>query len=46
MPPSEADHMPLIPGSSTSACLWMPTPERTMRSEPSRLPPEHVTTCP
>lgn len=40
-----SDHMPLMPGSSTSACSTTPMPLRTMRSEPSTPAPLHVTTC-
>lgn len=38
-------HMPLMPGSSTSACSTTPMPLRTMRRLPSTPAPEHVTTC-
>lgn len=38
-------HMPLMPGSSTSACSTTPMPLRTTRSEPSAPAPEHVTIC-
>jgi hypothetical protein len=37
--------MPLMPGSSTSACSTTPMPLRTTRSEPSTPAPEQVTTC-
>ena len=37
-------HMPLMPGSSTSACSTTPMPLRTMRRLPSTPAPEQVTT--
>lgn len=33
------------PGSSIDACSVVPMPLRTIRSEPLRFTPEHVTTC-
>mmetsp|Transcript_636 Transcript_636/g.1319 ORF Transcript_636/g.1319 Transcript_636/m.1319 type:complete len:247 (-) Transcript_636:859-1599(-) len=46
LPATRADQSPLMPGSSMRASSLMPMPLRTMRSEPSLLAPEHVTSCP